>query len=72
MGHRKGITLTGKLFENDRVIASLSAMRSSGGGAFGGFKGSCAVLNRCAETLAKDIATWLGNPTTGARLGELK
>jgi hypothetical protein len=72
VGHQKGVTLTGKLFENDREVASFSAMRSSGGGAFGGFKGSCAVLNRCAETLAKDITAWLGNPTTGARLGELK
>ncbi|HEY9182972.1 MAG TPA: hypothetical protein VIQ99_07215 [Gammaproteobacteria bacterium] len=71
-GHQKGVTLVGKLFENDREVASFSAMRSSGGGAFGGFKGSCAVLNRCAETLAKDVATWLRKPTPGARLGELK
>jgi hypothetical protein len=71
-GHQKGVTLVGKLLEGDREIASFSAMRSSGGGAFGGFKGSCAVLNRCAETLAKDIAAWLDDPTAGARLGELK
>jgi len=72
VGHQKGVTLVGKLFENDQQVASFSAMRSSGGGAFGGFKGSCAVLHRCAEALASDIAAWLENPTTGARLGELK
>jgi len=72
MGHQKQVTLVGKLLENGQSIASFSATRSSGGGAFGGFKGSCGVLHRCAEALGGDIASWLTKPTANARLGELK
>jgi hypothetical protein len=72
MGHQKQVTLVGKLLENGQSVASFSATRSSGGGAFGGFKGSCGVLHRCAEALGSDIASWLAKPTANARLGELR
>jgi hypothetical protein len=29
------------------------------GGIAAGFKGSCAVLERCADTLGEDLARWL-------------
>ncbi len=72
IGHSKQVTLTGKLIENGQEIASFNAMRSSGGGAFAGFKSSCSVLHRCAVTLGKDVSEWLRNPVPNARLGELK
>jgi len=57
------------LKENGEVIGSFTGARYSGGGAFGGFKGTCAILGRCIETLGKDIATWLKDPTMNAMLG---
>lgn len=71
-GHSKQVTLKGRLLEGETVIGNFSAVRSSGGGMFAGFKGSCAVLHRCAKTLAEDIAKWLQAPTANAKLGELR
>jgi hypothetical protein len=65
----KSVTVEGVLKENGEVIGSFTGARYSGGGAFGGFKGTCAILGRCIETLGKDIATWLKNPTMNAMLG---
>ena len=65
----KSVTVRGELIENGEVIGSFTAARYSGGGAFGGFKGTCAILGRCIETLGEDIAAWLKNPTMHAMLG---
>lgn len=70
IGHRKQVSVKGHLFENGTEIGNFSGLRSSMGGAFAGFKGSCSVLGRCVETLAKDIALWLKNPTKESRIGE--
>lgn len=65
----KSVTVRGELKENGKVIGSFTAARFSGGGAFGGFKGTCAILGRCIQTLGKDIARWLEEPTMNAMLG---
>ena len=65
----KSVTVEGVLKENGEVIGSFTGARYSGGGAFGGFKGTCAILGRCIKTLGKDIATWLKKPTMNAMLG---
>lgn len=70
IGHHKFVKVRGSLWENGEKIASFKGKRSSGGGAFGGYKGSCSVLGRCVKTLGKDIAAWLVNPTDGATIGE--
>ena len=70
IGHRKQVVVKGSLLEDGKEIGSFRGRRSSMGGAFGGFKGSCSVLERCADALAKDITLWLKNPTMEARLGE--
>ena len=70
IGHRKFVEVKGSLWENGKKIASFKGQRASGGGAFGGYKGSCSVLGRCVKTLGKDIAAWLTNPRDGARIGE--
>ena len=72
MGHYKAVTVTGKLFQNGKEAGNFVVTRKSGGGAFGGFKGSCAVLGRCAETIGKDIAKWLAEPTENAKLGDAR
>ena len=43
---------------------------ASGGGVFGGYKGTCAIIGRGARAIGRDISTWLGNPTDGAELGD--
>jgi hypothetical protein len=72
VGHFKGVTVTGKLFQKGQQVASFVATRKSSGGAFGGFKGACSVLGRCVDTIGKDIAAWLGSPVDGARLGDAR
>jgi len=68
----KTVTVSGEMTENGKVIGTFKASRHSGGGAFGGYKGTCSILDRCAKTLGKDIAQWASDPTMNAHLGELK
>ncbi|MBP6750825.1 MAG: hypothetical protein KA144_14405 [Xanthomonadaceae bacterium] len=70
MGHQKGTTVAGTLYENGQKIASFKARRHSMGGAFAGYKGSCSVLGRTVKTIGEDIAGWLKAPTDGAKLGD--
>lgn len=65
----KSVTVEGRLVEDGNVIGTFTAARYSGGGAFGGFKGTCAILGRCIQAIGKDIAGWLKNPTMNAMLG---
>jgi hypothetical protein len=58
-GHRKAVTTSAHLFENGKEVGQTTLSRDSTGGAFGGYKGSCNVLRRCAITLGKDIASWV-------------
>lgn len=70
MGHQKSTTVAGTLHENGKQLGSFKARRQSMGGAFAGYKGSCAVLGRTVKVLAQDIASWLKSPTEGAELGD--
>jgi hypothetical protein len=58
-GHRKQVTTSARLFENGKEIAHTTQSRDSTGGMFGGYKGSCNVLRRCAIVVGKDIAAWV-------------
>lgn len=66
----KSVTVEGKLTENGEVIGTFTSKRFSGGGAFGGYKGTCSILGRCIKAMGSDIATWLANPTMDAKLGD--
>ena len=68
----KWLEVSGTLKDGNKDVARFRAKRFSGGGAFGGFKGTCAILGRTTKALGKDIATWLKNPTDGAALGDAK
>jgi hypothetical protein len=70
IGHGKQVVLKGKLLENGAEIGNFTATRGSMGGAFAGYKSSCAVLHRCQNALAKDILTWLKSPAKDSRIGE--
>jgi hypothetical protein len=72
VGHFKGVTVTGKLFQDGKQTASFVATRKSSGGAFGGFKGACAILGRCVQAIGQDTARWLKSPVDGAKLGDAR
>ena len=69
-GHRKQVHIKGRLLEDGKEIGDFVGVRSSMGGLFPGFKGSCSVLTRCLQTLAEDVSRWLKNPVKDARIGE--
>ncbi len=66
----KMVSIHGSLMRNGTEIGDFKARRVSGGGFFGGYKGTCAILGRCVKTLGKDVANWLQNPTKNAVLGD--
>jgi hypothetical protein len=67
----KAVGVSGELFENGKKIGSFKGRRTSGGGLWGAYKGTCSILGRCVKALGKDISEWLINPTMNARLGEM-
>ncbi len=70
-GHAKFTTISGILVKGKKSYGSFKAARVSGGGFWGAYKGSCAVLGRTVEALGKDVATWLYSPIDGAQLGDV-
>ncbi len=66
----KSVAIEGKLLENGKVIGTFRGQRSSGGGAFGGFKGTCSILGRTVKALGSDVGLWLQHPVMGASIGE--
>ena len=67
----KQMTVVGTLTEGGAVVGTFRARRTTTGGAWGGYKGTCSLLGRVGKALAKDIGDWLRAPTNDARLGEL-
>ncbi len=65
----KSVSVKGSLYKNGTFIGNFTASRASGGGFFGAYKGTCAILGRCVKTLGSDIAKWLKNPSKNAHLG---
>ena len=69
-GHRKFSSIKGTLYNSGKKVASFTAARRSGGGAFGGYKGSCDILGNTVKILGRDVSTWLQHPVNGAHLGD--
>ena len=69
-GHNKYVAINGALVQGDKQFQSFKAARISGGGFWGAYKSSCAVLGRTVEALSKDVGVWLSSPIDGARLGD--
>src|SRR5574342_1003867 len=55
----KSMTVRADLMQSGKVIASTTKQRSSGGGAFGGMKGTCAIFGRVMKALGADVAAWV-------------
>jgi hypothetical protein len=68
----KSMSVKGELYDKGKQIGSFRATRMSGGGAFGGFKGTCAIIGRCTKKIGEDIAGWLSSPTQNAQLGDAR
>ena len=64
------VTVRGVLTQDGQNVATVTARRVSRGGAFGGFKGSCDVLERVVTVVGSDVAEWLAKPTDEAKLGD--
>ena len=69
IGHHKSTSIRGEFYDNGARLASFTGSRNSGGGAFAGFKGSCAVLGRTVKVLGEDIVNWLKQPSNNAHVG---
>jgi hypothetical protein len=68
----KHVTVEGTLWDNGKVKGTFTATRYSGGGAFGGYKGTCSILGRCVKAIGKDVGGWLLAPSMNAKLGDAK
>lgn len=55
----KSITVRADLEQNSKVHATKMLTRQSGGGAFGGMKGTCSIMERIAAALGNDVAAWV-------------
>ncbi len=67
----KSVMIKGTLVKQGQNAGSFKALRVSGGGMWGGYMGTCAILGRCVKTLGTDVADWLRNPVDNAKLGDL-
>lgn len=72
LGHHKSTSVRGTLYQDGEPVAKFRGRRNSMGGFGAGFKGSCSVLGRTVRALSEDIVAWLGAPSDGAELGDLK
>ncbi|WP_018936438.1 hypothetical protein [Thioalkalivibrio sp. ALJ24] len=69
-GHRAFSEAEGTLYEDGEPVADFTSRRISGGGAFGGFRGTCSVMGRTIRAMGSDIAAWARAPEDGAHLGD--
>jgi len=67
----KSVVIKGSLSQKGKTLGDFKARRYSGGGMFGGYKGTCAILGRCVKALGRDVGEWLAHPTSQAVLGDL-
>lgn len=58
----KSMTIRADLKQGASLVRSTVLSRSSSGGAFAAFKGTCEILDRVATALGKDVAKWVALP----------
>ncbi len=57
----KAISIKVELLRDGQVVRSTRLTRTTSGGAFGGFKGTCSMLERDSSVLGKDVAKWVAS-----------
>jgi hypothetical protein len=55
----KSMAIQADVLRNGAIGASHMLSRSSKGGVFGGMSGTCAIMDRIAVALGRDVAAWL-------------
>lgn len=67
----KSMSVRAEVKKEGAVLNSTVLTRSSRGGVFGGMVGTCAILDRVASVLGKDLALWLkrGSPAQSREAG---
>jgi hypothetical protein len=55
----KTMTIRAELRQRGKTLDSTVLSRSTNGGAFAGFKGTCSMFGRVTTTLGKDVAAWV-------------
>ena len=68
-GRQKGLVIQGRLLEDGQLKGNFRGRRMTSGGFFGGYKGTCSCLGRCAKTLGSDVADWLRSPAKSSNIG---
>jgi hypothetical protein len=58
-GHKKSVAIEASLYKNNKLVDTFNATRNSNGGFGAGFKSSCDILQRCTNTLGKDVSQWM-------------
>jgi hypothetical protein len=62
----KSITIRADLLQDGKTVSTKVLNRGSRGGAFGGFSGTCQIMERIAVALGRDTAAWLRTLAPGA------
>ena len=60
----KAITILAELLEAGKVVHYTKINEWTTGGLFGGYMGTCAILERSANALTDDLKEWVQNPST--------
>ena len=60
----KAITVLAELIDGGKVTHTTKINQWTTGGMFGGFKGTCDILERSANAITKDLNKWVQNPLT--------
>jgi hypothetical protein len=60
----KAITVLAELLDGGKVVYYTKINEWTTGGVFGGFKGTCDILERSANAITKDLNEWVQNPST--------
>ena len=67
----KSIAIRADLLQNAQVIGTKTLTRNSRGGVWGGVSGTCAIMDRIAAALGRDVADWLPGALVITRQGAL-
>ncbi len=65
---RKSMTIRAELLQGTKLILANTLSRQSGGGMLGGVSGTCAIMDRIAEALGRDVGAWLPSALLMARM----
>lgn len=55
----KAMTVRADVIRDAKTVANTTLKRQSSGGVFGGVSGTCAIMDRIAAALGRDVAAWL-------------